>query len=204
MVDKSTLGIIIFSSLVLLLTLRDVVLVKQTAGNKETTNSDLNDDPSSPNLADEKSFDDDFEHSAQEDSPKASQMNTDESDEKFVKTIPSLKMKGNIQTLKFMFCYSCGYRNMFEQYSQLIRQRFPDIKIVGENYPPATYKIYITQFISTLKLILIGTILFGQNPFAYFNIATPNLFTWATQNKVRVDLSFFFAILNRDLVYFFF
>jgi len=181
MVDRSTLGIVIFSSLVLLLTLRDVVLVKQTTETKEKAETNLNDD-SSPDFTDNKSFDEDFETRTQEDNLKASEDNG----EKFVKTIPSLKMmKGNVQHLKFLFCYSCGYRNMFEQYSQLIRQRFPDIKITGENYPPATYKTYITQFISTFKLLLIGMLLFGKNPFAYFNMPTPNVFTWATQNKVN-------------------
>ena len=45
---------------------------------------------------------------------------------------------------------------MFEQYSQLVATKFPDIKIVGENYPPAQWKVYLTQFISTLKLLVIG------------------------------------------------
>ena len=74
---------------------------------------------------------------------------------------------------------------MYEQYSQLIQTRFPDIKIVGENYPPAQYKVYLTQFLSTFKFLLIGAILLAQDPFAYFNVATPAFFTWAIQNKVR-------------------
>ena len=30
-----------------------------------------------------------------------------------------------------------------------------------------------------------GAILFGQNPFPYLNMETPQAYTWATNNKVR-------------------
>ncbi len=75
---------------------------------------------------------------------------------------------------------------MFEQYSNLVREKYPELNIVGENYAPQAYKLYITQFLSTLKIILIGFIVFGQSPFAYFNMETPNIFNWAVQNKVNI------------------
>ena len=67
----------------------------------------------------------------------------------------------------------------------MIRQRYPELNIVGENYSPQQYKVYIAQFLSSFKMIVIGLILFGQNPFAYFNMATPGIFTWALENKVN-------------------
>ena len=66
----------------------------------------------------------------------------------------------------------------------MIRARYPELKIVGENYAPQSFKVYMAQFLSGFKMIVIGLILFGQNPFTYFNIATPALFTWALENKV--------------------
>lgn len=77
---------------------------------------------------------------------------------------------------------------MFEQYSQLIKSKFPELKIVGENYAPAAYKVIITQILSSLKLVIIGFILFGQNPFTYLNMPTPSIFNWAVQNKVKYNL----------------
>jgi hypothetical protein len=73
---------------------------------------------------------------------------------------------------------------MFEQYSQLIQSRFPELKIVGENYKPIWWKVYIAQFLGSFKLLLIVMVLFNQNPFQYFNMQTPAVFTWATENKV--------------------
>lgn len=108
------------------------------------------------------------------------------------KKILSLKMNSNVQILKFKYCYSCGYRNMFEQYSQLIGQKYPDIKIVGENYSPAAWKLGVAQFMSTFKILVIGLIVFAHNPFQYVNMATPQVFTWATENKMYASLMIFF------------
>ena len=74
---------------------------------------------------------------------------------------------------------------MFEQYSQIIRNRYPDLNIIGENYTPSAIRSMTAQFLGTFKLVLIGLILFGQNPFTYLNMNTPNIFTWATENKVK-------------------
>ena len=74
---------------------------------------------------------------------------------------------------------------MFEQYSQIIRNRYPDLNIIGENYTPSAIRSMTAQFLGTFKLVLIGIILFGQNPFTYLNMNTPTIFTWATENKVK-------------------
>ena len=85
----------------------------------------------------------------------------------------------------FFSSYSCGYRKAFEQYSQAIHARYPEIKIVGENYTPETYKLYLAQGLSFLKILILACVLLGQNPFAYLNMPTPNAFLWAQENKVR-------------------
>ncbi|RMZ99860.1 seleno T [Brachionus plicatilis] len=113
-------------------------------------------------------------------------------DEDVQKKIPSLKMKSNQQTIKFLYCFSCGYKNAFEQYSQLIQSRFPDINIAGENYSPGTHRLIMAQALSVLKMVLIGFIISGSSPFAYFNMASPSVFTWATQNKFYSCLMIFF------------
>lgn len=79
---------------------------------------------------------------------------------------------------------------MFEQYAQAIHQRFPNLQVEGENFPPPTIKAVIAQFLSIFKLSLIGIILSEFNPFHYLNMQTPSIFTWATSNKVS-DIFFF-------------
>ncbi len=75
---------------------------------------------------------------------------------------------------------------MFEQYSALIVERYPDIKIVGENYAPVAWKTVLAQFLSTSKILIIAFIMFGQNPFEWMGMQTPQLFTWANENKVNI------------------
>ena len=206
MADKS-FGLALIISLVLLLSFKDMLLIsnkeidsssnqqhkqKEDAANLEQPldynehehhhEDDLNENKATKNFG----YDDDSEHSK-------ANLKSSEDGETFVKKIPSLKMKNyNIQTIRFSFCYSCGYRNAFEQYSQMIRNRYPELKIVGENYSPQAYKVYVAQFFSSFKMVLIGLILFGQNPFAYFNMGTPKIFTWALENKLYACLMTFF------------
>lgn len=190
MVNKSSLIIVLLSTLFIMLTFRD--LVRQAATLSPDNDNDDDVEHNHDDGFDSNKFDDDF---SDKDTKNDGDLDA-ESEPSYdqVKTIPSLKIMKtlNQQTLKFLFCYSCGYRNMFEQYSQLIQTRFPEIKIIGENYPPAQYKVYLTQFLSTFKLLLIGAILFGQNPFAYFNMATPAFFTWAIENKLYACMMIFF------------
>lgn len=85
---------------------------------------------------------------------------------------------------------------MFDQYSALVSQRYPDIKIVGENYTPVAWKMHLAQFLGTAKILVIGFIVFGQSPFEYIGAATPQIFTWATENKVSSANNYFTIILT--------
>ena len=81
---------------------------------------------------------------------------------------------------------------MFEQFSQLVRTHFPAMEVVGENYPPPPAKAFIARIISMLKMVLLGCLLFGQNPFTLLNIPTPAAYSWALQNKMYACLMVFF------------
>jgi selT/selW/selH-like putative selenoprotein len=45
------------------------------------------------------------------------------------------------------FSVSCGYRNAFEQFSQVIHDKYPTINIEGANYSPGAAKSLIAQVI---------------------------------------------------------
>lgn len=81
---------------------------------------------------------------------------------------------------------------MFEQYAQAIQHRFPSLQVEGENFPPTTTRAAVAQFLSIFKLALIGLIVSGQDPFPYFNMQAPNIFTWAISNKIYSSMMVFF------------
>lgn len=208
MVEKSTVLLIVFCSFVVGLSFRDMMDGTTTASTpadkekqlKMDLESNLEDDRDLNGDAgyEEKNFDmDDFNDMEETEDSKSndfesSPTTTTSHEQVNMKKIPSLKMKSNVQTLKFRYCYSCGYRNMFEQYSAMVLQRYPDLNIVGENYAPVAWKLYITQFLGTFKILLIGIVIFGQNPFVYLQMPTPNIFNWATENKLYASLMIFF------------
>lgn len=72
---------------------------------------------------------------------------------------------------------------MFEEYTQALYQRYPDIRIEGENYLPLPVYRHIASFLSMFKLLLIGVIIVGKDPFALFGMQAPGLWVWSQENK---------------------
>uniref|UniRef100_A0A7E4V1X3 SelT-like protein n=1 Tax=Panagrellus redivivus TaxID=6233 RepID=A0A7E4V1X3_PANRE len=93
--------------------------------------------------------------------------------------------------VRFSYCVSCGYRQAFEQFSQIITEKFPGIVIEGGNYPPSAVKSIIAQVIGILKIGIIASIIFNRNPFETFGLATPSIYTWMTTNKVSACMMLF-------------
>lgn len=82
--------------------------------------------------------------------------------------------------------YSWGYKRVFEQYAHALHEKYPDLAVEGDNYPPPATRALLAQGLSIFKLVLIVLVLLGQDPFPHLNMETPSIFTWATQNKVSV------------------
>ena len=64
--------------------------------------------------------------------------------------------------------------------------------VVGENYPSSPLKAFVARVLSIIKIVLLGCLLFGQNPFALLNFRTPMVYSWALQNKMYACLMIFF------------
>jgi len=108
-------------------------------------------------------------------------------------TVSPPKIKAQtISAIKIRYCYSCGYRNMFEQFSELVRTHYPNIAVIGENYPSPPLKALLAKALSIIKMGLLICLLFGQNPFTLLNISTPRIYLWALQNKMYACLMIFF------------
>jgi len=95
-------------------------------------------------------------------------------------------------TIKIRYCHSCGYRNMFEQFSELVRTHYSTMDIIEENDSPPPIKALLAKALSIIKMALFVCLLFGQNPFIFLNIPTPRVFLWALQNKMYACLMIFF------------
>lgn len=128
MADRA-LGIHFFVMLVLLLSVKDMLFInnEQESGTRPSTNNQpINLDPNQEfTTPDEATTSDKFDNSFDEysrkevdvdnqSSPTEDRIIDDDEIATYDKKIPSLKMKNNVQTIKFSFCYSCGYRNAFQ------------------------------------------------------------------------------------------
>lgn len=95
-------------------------------------------------------------------------------------------------TLKFQYCYSCGYRKAFEEYSTILKEKYPDLAIVGENYPPPPAKAILVQVVGLLKFAIIFMIISNINPFTLLGRETPAAWNWLASSKIYGCLMTFF------------
>lgn len=81
---------------------------------------------------------------------------------------------------------------MFEEYAQVLNQRYPDIRIEGESYLPQPVYRHLASFLSMLKFAVIILVIVGKDPFTLFGIPTPGVWTWGQENKVYACMMVFF------------
>uniref|UniRef100_M3Z952 Selenoprotein T n=1 Tax=Nomascus leucogenys TaxID=61853 RepID=M3Z952_NOMLE len=108
--------------------------------------------------------------------------------------VPSKRLKMQYATGPLLKVWPClsGYRRVFEEYMRVISQRYPDIRIEGENYLPQPIYRHIASFLSVFKLVLIGLIIVGKDPFAFFGMQAPSIWQWGQENKVYACMMVFF------------
>uniref|UniRef100_A0A3Q3MPW0 Selenoprotein T n=1 Tax=Labrus bergylta TaxID=56723 RepID=A0A3Q3MPW0_9LABR len=84
-----------------------------------------------------------------------------------------------------------GYKRVFEEYTQALYQRYPDIRIEGENYLPIPL-YHVASFLSIFKLLVIGLVIVGRDPFALFGMQAPGIWEWGQGNKIYACMMVFF------------
>ena len=91
---------------------------------------------------------------------------------------------------------------MFDQFAYAIQQKYPDLIIQGDVYPPTALRASIAQALSMAKLAVILLLISGQNPFTWFQMPTPQMYSWAIENKVRCidDLFYTFVVVLRSFL----
>jgi len=103
----------------------------------------------------------------------------------------AFKTPMDMPKVQILFCVSCGYRQAFDQFSQVLREKYPGVEIEGGNYPPGTLKSIVAQVISFAKIGIIVAVVMGKDPFQAIGLATPAVFTWMINNKVSSCLMLF-------------
>ncbi|XP_046736566.1 thioredoxin reductase-like selenoprotein T homolog CG3887 [Diprion similis] len=107
--------------------------------------------------------------------------------------IPLSRIRGSAgPTLKFFYCYSCGYRKVFDDYVNILQQKYPGLNIDGENFNPAGYKLFLAKFLGMSKILVIIIILCGINVFAPLGIRQPSWWQWCTDNRLYACMMLFF------------
>ncbi|XP_012220148.1 thioredoxin reductase-like selenoprotein T homolog CG3887 [Linepithema humile] len=82
-------------------------------------------------------------------------------------------------TLRFFYCYSCGYKKAFEQYVTLLKQKYPELHIEGENFNPSGYNMFIAKGLGLFKILVIIAIVSGAD----FRLLQSSVWQWCINNR---------------------
>jgi len=109
------------------------------------------------------------------------------------KDIPEPKLSKLMgPTIKFLYCYSWGYQKVFQQYAGILQQKYPDMFISGDNFPPGGFRLQAAQFISIVKFAVILMVLATFDPFSCIGQETPAWARWMLDNKIYACMMTFF------------
>ena len=95
-------------------------------------------------------------------------------------------------TIKVLYCHSCGYRKAFEEYAGILRDKYPEITVTGDNFPPSAVSAVLLQTIGLLKMAIILMILTNVNPFLLMGWESPAVWNWLANSKIYGCLMTFF------------
>lgn len=92
-------------------------------------------------------------------------------------------------TLKFYYCYSCGYRKVFEEYVKVLNKKYPELEINGENYNPSAHNMLIAKILSFAKIFVIILIVSGSD----LGQSSSAVWQWCIDNRFYSCIIIFFA-----------
>ena len=78
----------------------------------------------------------------------------------------------------------------------MLQQKYPQLAISGDNYPPPSWRLQLSQIIGLAKMAVILCVVSGFNPFPIVaglpDEQTPQWFKWLLENKLYACLMIFF------------
>lgn len=92
----------------------------------------------------------------------------------------------------YVHSYSCGYRKAFEEYTNILSEKYPSIFIKGANYDPPGFNFYLSKIILAVKMLLILTIVSSYDIWGTLGQQVPRWFTWCSENKIYACMMIFF------------
>jgi len=64
-----------------------------------------------------------------------------------------------INNSTWIFSYSCGYKKAFEQYANLLQEKYPEIIVTGDNYQPSSTRTFLAQAVVSFFFFKYGRVL---------------------------------------------
>ncbi|XP_073822372.1 selenoprotein T [Musca autumnalis] len=110
------------------------------------------------------------------------------------KEIPATKFgQSQSATMTVLYCYSCGYRKAFEDYVNILAEKYPQITVTGGNYDPPGMNMYFSKLIFAVKILLIVVIVSSYDIFGSIGQPTPSWWRHLLENKLYACMMIFFV-----------
>lgn len=92
-------------------------------------------------------------------------------------------------SIRIEYCQSCGYRQAFEDISKMLLTQYGEtLRVEGDLHKPGGLTSFLGNFLYFAKFAIIAMIYKDINPFTYFQLETPSIWTYMQSNKVSASL----------------
>ncbi|VDQ06825.1 unnamed protein product [Trichobilharzia regenti] len=90
-----------------------------------------------------------------------------------------------IHFLLFSLCFGKLINSYlyFLSISRIVLQKYPSFIIEGDTYPPPAWRAHLANLSQLVKYSIILMTVSSFDPFAYFGYPTPNIVSYASENK---------------------
>lgn len=83
---------------------------------------------------------------------------------------------------------------MYEELFGILKEKFPELEVSGDNYPPLPIFLYLAYTVSVLRVVLFIAILAGPQFLQGIGIQNPPpIYQWSQDNKITACLLVFFV-----------
>jgi len=99
--------------------------------------------------------------------------------------------------VEILYCSSGSYKNNFQEIKEFIQTNFPDLEVIGGEYPPPTLNKLLSRFCSGLQIAFFILMIAGEKIFHNLGIPESRIFQLLKEKKMMV--LFFIFVLGNSL-----
>ena len=97
-----------------------------------------------------------------------------------------------INIIEILYCISWSYKNNFQQVKDIIQNEYPDLDVIGGEYPPTPLNKLLSRVCSGIQIGFFAMMIAGDRIFQGLGMQEPGFYRYMKERKM---IAFFFIFI---------